>query len=74
LFQIETNSAKFIGREIVKRAEAEIIFEPPLSVVRDVVSQNVYDCRANPDNREASYFEKDRRGPVAKAWKHVFRE
>ncbi len=46
--------------DIVKRAGAEIVFKPILvGGVFNAVNQDVYERRANPDKRKASYYEKD---------------
>jgi len=46
--------------DIVKRTGAEIVFKPILvGGVFNAVNQDVYERRANPDKRKASYYEKD---------------
>ncbi len=48
--------------DIVKRTGAEIVFKPILvGGVFNAVNQDVYERRANPDKRKASYYEKDLR-------------
>lgn len=45
---------------IVERTRAEIVWKPILvGGVFNAVNQEVYDRRANPDKRKASYYEKD---------------
>jgi len=45
---------------IVERTRAEIVWKPILvGGVFNAVNQDVYDRRANPDKRKASYYEKD---------------
>lgn len=46
--------------DIVKRTGAEIVFKPILvGGVFNAVNKDLYDRRANPDKRKASYYEKD---------------
>ncbi len=46
--------------DIVRRTRAEIVFKPILvGGVFNAVNQDVYERRANPDKRKASYYEKD---------------
>jgi 2-hydroxychromene-2-carboxylate isomerase len=46
--------------DIVKRTGAEIVFKPVLvGGVFNAVNRDVYERRANPDARKASYYEKD---------------
>lgn len=45
---------------IVERTRAEIVWKPVLvGGIFNAVNQEVYDRRANPDKRKASYYEKD---------------
>ncbi|HVT23700.1 MAG TPA: 2-hydroxychromene-2-carboxylate isomerase [Rhizomicrobium sp.] len=45
---------------IVEKTRAEIVWKPILvGGVFNAVNQDVYDRRANPDKRKASYYEKD---------------